>query len=240
MQNKKILLLESNRGQARVYSQYLTEKQYHVEVIRSGAAATRLVSQFLPDLIIIDTAGFQSETRLCRTVRRAFPEVPVLVLLSEKKGPITAELADEVLYPGFTLRKVLNAVNRLLPANSDDWMLVLGIRLSLSTRRVQFQKREKRLTPKQVALLALFLKSPNQLITRQELLKQIWETDYMGDMRTLDVHISWLRRELVKLGNTKVSLRTKRGLGYVLQLVDEIEPTEPVLEEIDIDAANAD
>lgn len=74
------------------------------------------------------------------------------------------------------------------------------------------------LTPKECALLAAFISKPGEVLTRQFLMKEIWDTDYMGDTRTLDVHIRWLREKIEDDPSAPAYIQTVRGVGYCFLL----------------------
>jgi DNA-binding response OmpR family regulator len=121
----------------------------------------------------------------------------------------------------FTPRKLLNRVRRLLPGD-DSFLIEVGpIRLNLAQRKVQSLGKEARLTPKQVKLLEVFLLNPGRLLSRKTLLRRVWQTDYLGDTRTLDVHMSWLRRAIEPDPRNPIFLKTIRGMGYRFDLPDE-------------------
>lgn len=77
---------------------------------------------------------------------------------------------------------------------------------------------EKKLTPKLTRLMEIFMRQPGQIVERKTLMKEAWQTDYMGDTRTLDVHIRWMRQVLEHDPNQPQFLKTVRGKGYVLTL----------------------
>jgi DNA-binding response OmpR family regulator len=76
------------------------------------------------------------------------------------------------------------------------------------------------LTPKQTKLLEVFLHNPGRLMTRPVLIRQVWHTDYTGDTRTLDVHMSWLRQAIEPVPRAPTYLKTVRGMGYRLDLAE--------------------
>ncbi len=78
--------------------------------------------------------------------------------------------------------------------------------------------KKTRLTPKLVTLLKLLIKRQGQLVRREELMRQVWQTDYIGDMRTVDVHISWLRKAIEPDPSLPCYIKTIRGMGYRLDL----------------------
>ena len=92
------------------------------------------------------------------------------------------------------------------------------ISLYLSKKSVDAGNGESRLTPKLVHLLEQFMRHPRQILTRRELMQRVWKTDYIGDTRTLDVHIRWVR-EHIEIDPAKPKfLKTVRGKGYVLAI----------------------
>jgi len=88
-----------------------------------------------------------------------------------------------------------------------------GLRLNLETKELQNGHGVIHLTPKECHLLATFMRYPNQVLSHKFLMREVWETDYLGDMRTLHVHISWLRRK-IESSRRPNRLRTVRGVGY--------------------------
>ena len=89
-----------------------------------------------------------------------------------------------------------------------------GLTLNVETRQVADGRNAHRLTPKQCRLLATFMQNPNRTLTRAELMRQVWDTDFTGDTRTLDVHVCWLRRKIEDEPHHPTRLRTVRGVGY--------------------------
>jgi DNA-binding response OmpR family regulator len=93
-------------------------------------------------------------------------------------------------------------------------LTVDGLRLNLETKELQNGHGVVHLTPKECHLLATFLRYPNRVLSHKFLMREVWETDYLGDMRTLHVHISWLRRKIEENPRRPNRLRTVRGVGY--------------------------
>ena len=90
-----------------------------------------------------------------------------------------------------------------------------GLALDLDRRSVTPRDgEEKRLTPKECALLYAFMNRGGEVLTRRYLMKEVWETDYLGDTRTLDVHVRWLREKIEEEASEPIYLRTVRGVGY--------------------------
>ena len=99
-------------------------------------------------------------------------------------------------------------------AQAPQVLTVDGLRLNLKTKELQNGHGAIRLTPKECHLLATFMRYPNQVLSHRFLMREVWETDYIGDMRTLQVHISWLRRKIEQNPRRPIRLRTVRGVGY--------------------------
>ena len=142
----------------------------------------------------------------------------IILVSPENSEPDPGNGASITLIHPFTPRKLLNRVARLLPGD-ESFMLEVGpIRLNLAQRKVYTYGKESRLTPKQTKLLEVFMLNPGRLLTRKSLIKQVWQTDYIGDTRTLDVHMSWLRDAIEKDSSRPQLLRTIRGMGYRLDI----------------------
>jgi DNA-binding response OmpR family regulator len=109
-------------------------------------------------------------------------------------------------------------VIRLLPGD-ERYVLQAGpVKLNLAQRKVRVNGKEARLTPKQSKLLELFMHNPGKLLTRKKLIREVWLTDYTGDTRTLDVHMSWLRHAIEPDPAKPEFLHTIRGMGYRFDL----------------------
>jgi len=128
--------------------------------------------------------------------------------------------ADVLLVAPFTLQKLLNRIKPLLPAEQKDTLQVGPLELDVRHRWVRCHDRQARLTPRLVALLKTLMERVGQVIPREELFTQVWETNYAGDMRTLDVHISWLRQAIEEDPRRPHYLKTLRGMGYRLDIDD--------------------
>jgi DNA-binding response OmpR family regulator len=92
------------------------------------------------------------------------------------------------------------------------------LHLDLETRSLRRGKRVQQLTPKECTLLEVFMNNGGEVLTRKFLMKHVWETDYLGDTRTLDVHIRWLRQKIENNPSEPVLLRTVRGVGYRFEI----------------------
>jgi DNA-binding response OmpR family regulator len=116
----------------------------------------------------------------------------------------------------FTSRKLLNRIAPLLPGDGKNIIHVGFIRLDLELKRVRCKGREARLTPRLTHLLRVMMQHAGEAVERQKLFSEVWETQYTGDTRTLDVHISWLREAIEADPRHPQFLKTIRGVGYRL------------------------
>jgi DNA-binding response OmpR family regulator len=123
-----------------------------------------------------------------------------------------------VLSPPFTLRKLLNRIAPLLPGDGAHLLHVGPIRLDWERKRVNCQGHEARLTPRLAHLLRLLMENPGTVMERERLFREIWNTEYTVDTRTLDVHISWLRQAIEEDPRRPRFLKTIRGVGYRLDV----------------------
>lgn len=164
----------------------------------------------------------------CVPAARAFVAVcarqclksPLFTLSEGQDEDISAE-ADVYLQLPFTPRKLLNRVKALLPADEmNEEVVRYGcVVLYRSKRSVEVNGQgENQLTPKLASLLEEFIRHPNQLVTRKQLMQQVWKTDYVGDTRTLDVHIRWMRELIEENPARPLLLKTVRGRGYILKM----------------------
>lgn len=220
MPEERVLLIETSRTSAPSFAPPLEKKGYYVAIENSVSSALKRAKRFDPQLVVLDAASLRtSGARMCRRARAALNGIRIVLVVGEDVRPDPKCGADLVLVHPFTPRKLLNAVQRLLPVLSQDGWIEKGpIRLNLAERRVMCGSRDESLTPKQARLLALLMRRTGEVVTRKQLIKQVWETDYIGDTRTLDVHISWLRSVIEKDPRRPRYLKTLRGKGYRLDV----------------------
>jgi DNA-binding response OmpR family regulator len=216
-----IILIESSRASAPSFAPALEKKGYSVDIYHKIEPAIKAAEADPPEVVILDAASMRtSGTRMCRAIRTKIDGLPIILVSPKNSEPDPSNGASVTLIHPFTPRKLLNRVARLLPGD-ESYMLEVGpIRLNLAQRKVFAQGKESRLTPKQTKLLEAFMLNPGRLLTRKTLIKQIWQTDYFGDTRTLDVHMSWLRGAIEEDPSKPKYLKTIRGMGYRLDIHD--------------------
>jgi DNA-binding response OmpR family regulator len=217
-----ILLIESGRASDPSFAPALEKKGYQVDIEhRIDHAISVLQDSPEPDLVILDAASMRTPgTRLCRKVRENLNGVPIVLVSPEGTRAESSTGASLMLVHPFTARKLLNRVARLLPGDERYTLAAGPLKLNIAQRKVVAHGKEARLTPKQAKLLEVFIRNAGRLMTRKALIRQVWHTDYTGDTRTLDVHISWLRRAIERDPKRPELIRTIRGMGYRLDLPD--------------------
>lgn len=219
MATAKVLLLESERTNAPSFAPALEKRGYSVTIEHNMQSAVKRAQGLDPDIVVLDAASLKtSGARICRRLRAFLNGTPILLVADQRNLPDANCGASVMLVPPFTPRKLLNSVARLLPGDDSTWIQLGPIKLNMAQRRIACGGREERVTPKQAKLLEMFLHSPGQLLTRKAIIKHVWDTDYTGDTRTLDVHISWLRSVIEPNPRKPRYLKTLRGQGYRLDL----------------------
>ncbi|MBN1179477.1 MAG: response regulator transcription factor [Anaerolineae bacterium] len=210
-----ILLIEGHSLGQRSWAPTLLDKGYAVSVAHTRRDSQARLGSASPSLIIVDSRALRFDAlRFCNGLRSDGNDVPLLLIVPEGAEVVQDASVDVCIREPFTSRKLLNRVKRLLPAQSDKVLEVGGVALDLEQRVVNGPTINQRLTPKQARLLEIFMRHPGQVLTRSFLMKQIWETDFVEDTRTLEVHIHWLRRAIEANPARPVYLTTVRGVGY--------------------------
>jgi DNA-binding response OmpR family regulator len=222
MPTTQVLLVESGRASATSYAAALEKRGYSVTVERTAPAALKRTHLLQPDVVVLNAASLKtSGARMCRQLKARLNGTPILLIADKKCVPDSNCGAATLLVAPFTARKLLNGVARLLPADESKALKLGPIRLNLEQQKVSCGGREERVTPKQARLLEMFMRSPGQLLTRKAIIKHVWDTDYTGDTRTLDVHMSWLRSVIEPNPRKPRYLKTLRGQGYRLDVSPE-------------------
>jgi len=210
-----ILLVEKADSPIDWIHQSLEKKGYAVLLARSEEKAIQQAVSETPDLIILNATSPKLDGRhICQAVHEAVAEIPIIVIVREAEKDDDMTEAMFVLVPPFTSRKLFNRIGTILKNDEGSILRAGGLTLKLGSRCVHNGRREWRLTPKEFELLKVFMRIPGRVLSRQFLMKKVWKTDYMGDTRTLDVHIRWLREKIEEKPSSPAYLHTIRGVGY--------------------------
>ncbi|MDX2163464.1 MAG: response regulator transcription factor [bacterium] len=206
-------------------------KRYAVVSVASGkqAIAAAQTEPTAPTAVILDAISMKtSGERIARQIKAEVMDTPLIHLHPGPKEAVNSP-ADSVLIAPLTARKLALAVARFArpaPVTERDTLLNCGpFSMNLNRRTLTYNGQEMPLSPKLALLVEYFLRHPGETLDRKQLMEQIWHTDYMGDTRTLDVHIRWFRRAIEGDPHATVSLVTVRKVGYRL----EIPAAEPIV-----------
>ncbi len=211
----QILWIERRRVKVPTFVPALRKRGHEVHVVHSGKAAVEWLRTFTPDLVVLYAASFgTSGCRTAKLLRQAAADTPILLIASPEAPPKPQAPVDYTLTLPFTNRKLLNRIRRLLPGDERKWHRVGKVAFDERRRVVRCQGRETRLTPRVAKLLRYFMEHPNQIVPYHTLFSDVWHTTYLGDIRTLQVHISWLRKALETDPKRPQFLETLRGVGY--------------------------
>jgi DNA-binding response OmpR family regulator len=210
----RILFVEKDVTTVDLLVPSLERKGYRVAVAESLRQASSRIRSARPDVLVLDVASFGSYGyKISETLRVRLDGVPTILLL--KKGHDSAgSVADAFMTPPFTSRKLLYRVRKVAEKLSRRELRAGSLVFDPDTRTVRKGNTSVPLRPKEAALLGMFMLNPGRVLSRQELMKEVWETDYMGDTRTLSVHVRWLRLKIEDDPNSPRFLRTIRGVGY--------------------------
>ncbi len=218
MKDASILIIEGRHSEIPSFANDLQKKGFDIFSAPSGSKAIQQLDDAQPDVIVTNAASLRSSgVRICHSLRQAAPKTPI-ILIVETSTVVSKETADVVLHLPFTVQKLSNRIKPLLPGDGKNVLSVGPIRLDMERKRVHCLSKNTKLTPRLITLLKTLMEHHGEVVERENLFKKVWETDYTGDTRTLDVHISWLRRAIEIDPLKPKFLRTIRGVGYRLDV----------------------
>lgn len=212
----KILVADDDERILRLIADYLTFNKFEVITATDGKLALENFDDTV-DLVILDVMmPIYDGWIVCKEIRK-ISEVPIIILTA-KDSDLDELFAfdigvDDYVSKPFNIALLLARVNRLLKSKviQEGSIAFKGIEVDEESHMVKIDGKEKELNPKEYELLLYFIKNVNKVITRETLLRVIWDEDYFGDTRTVDTHISRLRN---KLEDYNKYLKTIRGFGY--------------------------
>ncbi len=233
MVNKqKVLIVDDDNNIAELIALYLTKECYETMIVNDGESVMPAMESFSPNLILLDIMlpgmdGYQ----VCREVRNKY-SVPIIMLSA--KGEIFDKVlglelgADDYIEKPFDTKELVARAKAVLrrykpaaPAPSpqstaDKCVQYADLSVNLTNYSVLYMGRTIDMPPKELELLYFLASSPNHVFTREQLLDQIWGYEYVGDTRTVDVHIKRLREKIKDHANWKIS--TIWGVGYKFEV----------------------
>ena len=232
---QKILIVDDDENIAELISLYLTKECFETSIVYDGESALEAVKTFKPNLILLDLMlpgidGYQ----VCREVRSS-SSIPIIMLSA--KGEIFDKVlglelgADDYMEKPFDTTELVARVKAVLrrykpaaapvaepsaPAAKIKMVEYPDLTINLTNYSVVYKDRTLEMPPKELELLYFLASSPNQVFTREQLLDQIWGYEYIGDTRTVDVHIKRLREKI--RDHEAWRLSTVWGIGYKFEV----------------------
>lgn len=233
MEKKRILIVDDDENIAELISLYLVKECFDTEIAADGESALEKFKEYQPQLILLDIMlpGMDGYD-VCREIRKS-SNVPIIMLSA--KGEVFDKVlglkigADDYMIKPFDSNELVarvQAVLRRVQQNEEvvsdqmeklsDCVKYDGLTVNLNSYSVIYNGTVIDMPPKEMELLYFLANSPNQVFTREQLLDQIWGYDYIGDTRTVDVHVKRIR-EKIKDGSNW-SIATVWGIGYKFEV----------------------
>ncbi|MCI8313789.1 MAG: response regulator transcription factor [Lachnospiraceae bacterium] len=231
MANKqKILIVDDDENIAQLISLYLTKECFETRIVYDGESALQEMNSFSPDLILLDLMlpgidGYQ----VCREVRQK-SQIPIIMLSA--KGEVFDKVlglelgADDYLEKPFDTKELVARVKAVLrrykaavpaePIPDAKQVTYPNLTINLTNYSVIYNGNTVEMPPKELELLYFLAASPNHVYTREQLLDQIWGYEYIGDTRTVDVHIKRLREKIKDHESWRIA--TIWGVGYKFEV----------------------
>jgi DNA-binding response OmpR family regulator len=238
MVTPKILIVDDDENIAELISLYLNREHYDTESAQDGETALKLVESYDPDLILLDLMlpgmdGYE----VCQQIRRT-RQTPIIMLSA--KGEVFDKVlglkmgADDYTIKPFDSNEMVARAQAVLrrtqrteepaaatPVSSDrkgEYVEYDQLIVNISNYTVTFRGRNVDMPPKELELLYFLASNYNRVFTRDQLLDKVWGFDYLGDSRTVDVHVKRLREKLEGVSD-KWTLKTVWGVGYKFELI---------------------
>lgn len=234
MVNKqKILIVDDDENIAELISLYMTKECFETKIVYDGESALRTADTFAPDLIILDLMlpgidGYQ----VCREIRQK-SQTPIIILSA--KGEVFDKVlglelgADDYMEKPFDTKELVARVKAVLRRYkaaapvaenpSAKQVSYPNLTINLTNYSVVYNGQNVDMPPKELELLYFLAASPNHVFTREQLLDQIWGYEYIGDTRTVDVHIKRLREKIKDHESWKIA--TIWGIGYKFEVKNQ-------------------
>lgn len=210
-----LLLIEGKRNSSQLYYSNLLLKGFKVWLASNSEAVDDIYQANQPNVIIFNVPSFRtSGLRLTGKLVKKYGDVPMIIISDSQHEIFTTKSNIKYLTVPFTFQKLVNTIARVHPAESKNLLAKGPLKVDLMNNWVQIDQRKIQLTPQLVMLLSTLMAKPNETITREAIFTRVWETDYTADMRTLDVHISWLRKAIEQDPRHPQLIKTVRGVGY--------------------------
>ncbi|MBP7928734.1 MAG: response regulator transcription factor [Acidimicrobiia bacterium] len=226
-----LLIIEDDQRIREALVRMLTQRGHEVRSVSRGMDGIRQVVEFGPDVVILDLGLPDVDGSVVVKMIRATSNVPILVATArDEEGEIVRVLddgADDYVVKPFSAAQIdarIRAILRRTSTEDSAAELVVGVlRIDPATRQATVSGDELELTRKEFDLLAYLAARAGTVVTKREILAGVWRQPYGGADKTVDVHLSWLRRKLGESAAEPRFLRTVRGVGVRLVDPDEVD-----------------
>jgi DNA-binding response OmpR family regulator len=215
----RLLIAEDDEAIIEPLTRALTREGYDVETVGDGLEAARRGIEEDHDLLVLDIGIPRIDgLEVCRRVRAVRPRVPIMILTAQgTELDVVVGLdagADDYVAKPFRLSELLARIRSLLRRAAPSELSARSVRVDADSRRAWLEDRELELTPKEFDLLALLVSEAGRVITRDRIMAAVWDANWFGSTKTLDMHVSGLRRKLGDDANAPRLLTTVRGVGF--------------------------
>ncbi|CAH0128184.1 Alkaline phosphatase synthesis transcriptional regulatory protein PhoP [Peribacillus sp. Bi96] len=233
--SKKILVVDDEQSIVTLLQYNLEQAGYSVITALDGEQGLQAAVDIRPDLVVLDLMLPKMDgLEVCKQLRQQKINIPILMLTAkddEFDKVLGLELgADDYLTKPFSPREVTARIKAILRRSQlqsngsetshdqEDGLLKLGdLKVFPDRYEAFFEEQQLELTPKEFELLLHLAKNKGRVLTRDQLLSSVWNYDFAGDSRIVDVHISHLREKIEKDTKKPLYIKTIRGLGYKLE-----------------------
>ncbi|MBQ3514732.1 MAG: response regulator transcription factor [Lachnospiraceae bacterium] len=232
---QKILIVDDDENIAELISLYLVKECFDTEIVTNGLDALERFKSYQPNLILLDIMlpgmdGYE----ICQEIRKS-SNVPIIMLSA--KGEVFDKVlglkigADDYIMKPFDSNELVARVRAVLrrfqpvtqtavtdSSHSGEFVEYVNLIINLTNYTVTYCNKNIEMPPKELELFYFLASNPNQVFTREQLLDKIWGYDYIGDTRTVDVHIKRLREKLPTSDDNNWNITTVWGIGYKFEV----------------------